>query len=150
MRALRILVRLFVFALLFVALTVGLVWAFGDEQWTRAVRFSELRDQKVIHLEKLELHVVLYKGEVYAVVDHHFWAGVKPIDVTYCEKSGLLESQHALFDRRGRYYGGAAERGLSTYPAGVRDGWVVVDLQDARPGLPRVFRGDEPIGPFCT
>ena len=149
MRALKILVRLVVFVLLFGLLTVGLVWAFGREQWIPVVRLGELRERRVVHLEKERLFISMRKGEVYAVVDHYFLSG-RAIDAGYCEKSGLLETGHAKFDLRGRYYGGPAARGLDTYPAQVNDGWVQVDLQDLTPGLPRIYSGDEPTGPFCV
>lgn len=150
MRALRILVRFLVFVLLFGVLAGGLVWAFGDVNWPRVTSMAELRRERVIHLENLDLYVVFHNGEVYALADHYLDQGARPEDAIYCDKSRLFETASgAKFDRIGRYFGGPAPRGLARYPVEAEEGEVLVNLEEPEPGPPRGSGAFEPTGPFC-
>ena len=149
MRAVRILVRLLVFVVLFVLLTVVLVWAFGTEERTQVIALRDLRKVGFLHLEEYEIYLVEDEGNIHAVSDHFLVEGVRKVDVTYCERSGLFEGEWGKFDSSGRYYGGSAPRGLTTYPVEVEDGAIFVELREPIPGLPRIYKGEEPVGPFC-
>ena len=86
MRALRFFVRVVLFVVAFSALTVGLVWAFGGEQWTRVATLSEVKEQGYVHLEDLQTYLVFDEGEVHAVLDHYRMPIGREGSVVYCEE----------------------------------------------------------------
>jgi hypothetical protein len=154
-RAIRFLVRIFFVVVAFVLLTVGLVWAFGDGPSAPVAKVSELRAQGFLHLEDLEIYLVWDEGEIHAVSDNFPTPLGRSANVFYCEKGGLFETElgpydSSKFDRSGRYYGGSAPRGLTTYDVRTENGEIFVDLQHPNPPLPRGSGADEPIGPFCS
>jgi nitrite reductase/ring-hydroxylating ferredoxin subunit len=146
-------------AISFVLLSIALVWAFGDDPGaTRVVRLSDIEPDEPHYIETRGVYIVRRGDRLVAVderiVHHNESLGVDTLkdEAFYCARSGLFESRKhgSKFDWRGRYYGGPASRGLTTYPVDVEDGHVYIDLAHPRPGLPRSSPATEPVGPFCS
>lgn len=153
----RFLFITFALALSFILLTIALVWAFGDkENLTLVAPLKEIDENKPLYLESEGVYFVRRGARVAAVdqlvVIKHEAMGVdvRKEEAIYCHTSGLFESPWGgKFDWRGRYYGGPAPRGLTTYPVTIEDGSVYVDFANPREGLPRSSPATEPVGPFC-
>lgn len=154
----RFLFVTFALAFSFIVLTIALVWAFGGiESLTYVARLKEIRENKALYLESKGVYFVR-RGDRVAAVDElivirneAMGVDIRKDEATYCHTSGLFEStQGAKFDWRGRYYGGPAPRGLTTYPVTIEDGSVYVDFAHPREGLPRSSPATEPVGPFCN
>lgn len=142
----------------FLVLTVGLVWAFGNNPGSTFVGdLSEIRPNRPLYVEATGLYVVHRQGQVVALdesleLTHEKLGSIGRTDtVTYCATSGLFEAKSgSKFDWRGRYYGGPAPTGLTTYPVEVKGRFVFVDLEHPIEGRPRDRSAYEPVGPFCA
>lgn len=156
---LRFLFRVVVVAAGFLVLTVGLVWAFGNNPGSTFVGdLSEIRPNRPLYVEDIGLYVV-HRGDQVVALDesleltHEKLGSIGLTDtVRYCPKSELFEAGEygSKFDWRGRYYGGPAPTGLTTYPVEVKGRFVYVDLESPIEGRPRDRTAYEPVGPFCT
>lgn len=156
---LRFFLRAIVVVAGFLVLTVGLVWAFGNNPGSTFVGdLSDIRPNRPLYVEARGLYVV-HRGEQVVALDesleltHENLGSIGRTDtVKYCPKSELFEADEygSKFDWRGRYYGGPAPTGLTTYPVEVKGRFVFVDLEHPIEGRPRDHSAYEPVGPFCT
>ena len=155
----RFILRAIVAVVGFLVLTVGLVWAFGNNPGSTFVGdLSEIRPNHPLYVESRGLYVVHRQGQVVALdetfeLTHEKLGSTGRSDtVTYCATSGLFEAGDtgSKFDWRGRYYGGPAPTGLMTYRVEVKDGFLYVDLEHPIEGRPRDHSAHEPVGPFCA
>ena len=141
----------------FVLLTIALVWAFGNQTpSTHVAPLEDIEPDSPLYFEREGIYFVRRGDRVAAVDEDVVFESLDGVvlredTAVYCVRSGLFEAEWAgKFDWRGRYYGGPAPHGMTTYPVEIRDGRVYVDFSRPQEGLPRSSPATEPFGPFCT
>jgi hypothetical protein len=124
-----------------------------EDSFHRLLPVSQLEREGVVYFEDLDSFAVrTQRGPLVLqsrrLIDGHFHS---PDRVIFCRSSRLFEAEDSKFDRRGRYLGGPATRGLDRPLVRISDGWVLADPETVVPGGPRPETTREiPLhGPFC-
>jgi phenylpropionate dioxygenase-like ring-hydroxylating dioxygenase large terminal subunit len=119
--------------------------------WIRVGSIQDVRTEGVVSLPEVPAYVVADPPRTPIAFRARSPHLGEPI--TYCQSSGWFEDRAhgAMFDRRGNYVLGPADRGLDRLGTLVQNGVVWVNPNEVSPGAPRgsgMF--PRPAGPFCS
>ena len=117
----------------------------GD--WRPAASTRALQDAGVIYLPSLRVFLVHTDDGPLAL------SALSPHlrhRVLYCPFADAFQEAHgAVFDRRGFYLDGPADRGLDRVAVRARAGLVEIDPSDVQPGPPRTGAAEDVSGSLC-
>lgn len=122
----------------------------GAPEPTPVAALEDLRQERVIFLERHDAFLVFFRGRALALSSDAQHLGDH---VEFCPASGLFEApaHGEKFDIRGLYLGGPARRGLDRFSSQVHNGWIYVDFTHRIEGPPRgTGTRRAPQGPLCV
>jgi Rieske Fe-S protein len=133
-----------------VATAVGvtlLVRHTAPDGFVHAASLEELAERRVIYVAPARAFLVHQPEAPLALSARSPHLGAR---VRYCASSEWFQDRYgAMFDARGRYVLGPANRGLDRFHIEIREDEIYIDTTQIILGPPRGDRDLEAAGPFC-
>jgi Rieske Fe-S protein len=119
----------------------------APDGFVHAASLEELAERGVIYVPPARAFLVHQPEAPLALSARSPHLGAR---VRYCESSGWFQDRYgAMFDSRGRYVLGPADRGLDRFHIEIRGGDVFIFTNEIVLGPPRGERDLEPAGRPC-
>ena len=132
------------------ATTVGITLVVRDpapDGFVRAASLQELAERDVIYVPPARAFLVHQPEAPLALSARSPHLGAR---VRYCASSEWFQDRYgAMFDARGRYVLGPADRGLDRFHIEIHEDEIYIDTTEIILGPPRGDRDLEAAGPFC-